>query len=759
MKLKRLLTLGTLSGLVLATSLTLASAQDDNLDTLRIAFIGRENGRGAQLDRQLYQAAVTAADQINAGDDDDEAGIRLANGDRYALEVVYYPADTSDDALEALDDAVADDSIAILGPHERDLAEAIQSAGTQGVAVLLGAPDSPDGENLFRVTASLEDRATAAADYLVNERHLTRVGVFSANTEDALAGTEAFKEAAGDEVIVADIVREADEDDFNTDVQKLRDEDAEALFIWSLDEQSQNLIAALRDGGWDGDIVYAGLDTDFVARAGSELTAGLYGVANWSNVAYDSASENFVADYQEQWGVVPPDAAASYYDAVYLLADSIADAGLQPASLRSDLASQTAYEGVQGRYDNASIDALRVIQAADDGGFVEVVQYEDGVCQNCPDTWWADTVSASTTSSATFRIGLIGTLDGASEALGRQIEQAARLAVREINEAGGVIGANSVRYTLDLVSYSAETGEAAGTAFQNAVEDGVQLIVGPDYNGQVIPNLFRAENEALVQLVSATSDQVTVNGGSYIYQLRATDATLASAAAQYLLDVRELTRFATVAVRTDYGLDAVEVFTDAVRTSDDGEVLLELEHDVDAADFAGLADQIVNANVEAVALWSTQPAFSALASELQTRNWDGILVYGYLTPELVENLSRNSFEIIGPVNWWASAGDWVSLDFNARYVERYGEAPVPQAAVYYDAIYLAASQVMGGSPDGIQAGINRLDTFIGVQGSYHPTRFDSGELTRHVVIVDIQQGVVSEVARYDDGQCLIGCGS
>lgn len=754
MKLRRLLALSML----LATSL-LVSAQNENLDTLRIAFIGRENGRGAQLDQQLYQAAVTAADQINAGDDDDEAGIRLANGDRYALEIVYYPADTTDEALEALDDAVDDDAVAVLGPHEHDLAEAIQEAGTQGLAMLSGADDSPDGENLFRVTASLEDRAEAAADYLVNERHFIRIGVFSSNTDEALAGTDAFKAAAGDSVVVADFVREADEDDFAADVQTLRDVDAEALFIWALDSQTTNLLTVLRESGWDGEIVYAGLDADFISTAGIELARDLYGLVNWTSAAYDAASQNFVADYQVQWGIMPPDAAASYYDAVYLLADSIADVGIQASSIRSDLATQTDFTGVQGTYTNASTNALRVIQAQSDGSFIEVVRYTNAVCQTCPDIWWADNSSANTTSNAVFRIGLIATLDGSTEAVGEQIEQAARLAIREINEAGGVIGANGVRYTLDLVTYSAETGEAAGTAFQQALSDGVQLIIGPDYNGQAIPNLFRAENEQLVQLVSATSDQITVNGGSYVYQLRSTDATLATAAAQYLLDVRELTRFATVAVRTDYGLDSVEVFSDTVRTSENGEIVLELEHDVEVTDLTALADQIVNANVEAVAVWSTQPAFSVLAAELQAHNWDGILVYGYLTPELAQSVSQISFEIISPVNWWSNASDWVSLDFSTRYTERYGEAPIPQAAAYYDAVYLVAFQLAGDSPDGIQAGLNGLDTFIGVQGSYHPSRYDSGELTRQVIIVSVAQGVVSESARFDDGQCLIGCGS
>jgi branched-chain amino acid transport system substrate-binding protein len=752
---KRLLTIGLIPALLLAGALV--AAQTDDLENLRIAFIGRDSGRGAELDRQLYQAALLAAEQINAGEDDDEAGIETASGDRYALEIVYYCADSAADAVDALEQAVEDDAVAVLGPHDDELAAAIEDAGTQGLPVLLGAPDSPDGESLFRLTAALEDRATTAADYLVNQRHYTRIAVLASNTDQALAGVDAFKTAAGSSVLVADIVRDADEEDFSVDVQTLRDSEAEALFVWALDDQVIALLEALREGGWDGEIVFAGLDAAFVEAAGADLTAGLVGVTNWSNAAYDSAGQTFAAAYAARWEVPAPDQAAAYYDAVALLAQAITEVGVQPASIRTELSSQTDFYGVQGEYDNATADALRVIQTRADGSFIEVVRYAGGECQNCPQTWLADTTGDSATSAETFRIGLIATLDGSAEAIGEQIEQAVRLAIREINEAGGVVGTNGVRYTLDLVTYTAESGETAGTAFEQAISDGVQIVIGPDYNAQVLPNLFRAENAGTLQLVSATLDQVTANAGSSVYQLRATDSALASAAARYLVDVRGLTRFASVAVRTDYGLDGVEAFNDVISASDDAGVLLELEHDVDADDLAALADQIVAANVEALAVWSNQPAAAALIAELDARGWQGVLVYGYLTTDFLAGLGEISFEIVAPVNWWSSAQDWLSQDFATRYTARYGDAPIPQAAAYYDAVYLIADGLDQSGESGLANWLNGLDSFVGVQGMYRPDAYGTGELSRSVLLLSVQGGVVREAARYDDVACVIGC--
>lgn len=727
------------------------AAQDDDTETLTIAFIGREASRDAALDRQLYQAAVTAADRINSGADDDEAGIEASDDTTYRLSVVYYPADTTDEVADALEDAQDDGAVAVLGSHAQNLAESVDAASAQGMAVLVGAGDAATADPLYRLTASAADRAAAAADYLVNERHMTRIAVLAVDTEEALNAVAAFKAAVSTDVVVMDVVREADEDDFSADARTLRDEEAEALFVWALDAQTIDLLEALREDGWAGEVVYGALDTSFMQAADADLTAGLYGVVNWTDAAYDAASQTFVSAYLAQWGERPLEDAAAYYDAVNLLAAAVAEAGDDVGAVRTALLNGGAVVGAQGAYDGLSINTVRVVQVGSDGAWVEVARYAEAVCQTCPDTWLADSEGVDVTDSQTVRVGLIAALDGAAAETGDNIEQAARMALREVNDLGGVIGSDGVRYTFDLVAYPASTPEEASAALEQAQADGVQFVIGPDSNAQVIPNLFRAGSA--VQLVSATTDQAT---SGTLYQLRPTDSVLAQATAAYLLDVRGLTRFATVAARTDYGHDGIETFADTVAASDEGTVVLALEHDVEQADLSALADQIVGAGVEAVALWTTEPAARALSSALAERGWSGVVAYGYLTPSFVADAP--TVEWVGAVNWWADAGDWVSGDFTTRYQARYGQAPAPQAAVYYDAIYLLARGLENSGADGVSAWLADLDRFIGVQGVYQPASFGTGELTRSTVVLGVSGGQAAPLARYDDGQCVVGCG-
>jgi branched-chain amino acid transport system substrate-binding protein len=759
MNLKRTIMIGALVATLGVGAIASVGAQDDTLDTLRIGFIGRANGRGAELDQQLYQAAVTAAQQINVGDDDDEAGVRASDDTRYNLEVVFYGAETADDAVDAYEEALGDDVIAILGPQEADHVEAIADADTQGLALISASPQLSvtSGNGIFRAAAAHDDWAEALANYLVDERHLTRIAVLSSNTDEALAGTDAFKTAAGDANIALDLVREADESDFSEDVRSLRDSDAEALVVWALDAQMIALLDELRGSNWDGIVIYAGLDNAFVADAGAELAAGIYGPMQWNASAYDARSGEFVADYSAEWGIAPPDAAAAYSDVVYLLTQSISDVGIDGSAIRSNLSNQD-YAGIQGAYDNAQTDALRLMQVQPDGALIEAAQYANGECVNCADLWWADSSAVAATTTETLRIGLIASLDGAAEDIGTQIEDAARLAIREINDAGGVVGPNSTRYLLDLVAYNATNAETAEAAFNQAVQDGVALIIGPDTNGQVMPNAFRAENNETLQLVSATLDQIGLNSGGYLFQMRANDTALAQAAASYLVDVREMTRFASVAIRTDYGLDGAAAFNDVVNASDDGELVLEMEHSVDATDFAGIVDQLVAANVEAISMWSSQPAAEVLMAELSVRGWDGVMVYGFMTPAFAQTLGDVPFEVASPVSWWADGQDWFGSAFAEGYRERYGADPLPQAAAYYDAVHLIGRGLDEAGTSGLRAWLEGVDEFVGVQGSYRPDAYGSSELSRNVTLLSVSGGTTEVIARYDDGVCLIGCG-
>ncbi|GAB4442033.1 MAG: hypothetical protein Kow00120_10790 [Anaerolineae bacterium] len=743
-----------------------AAAQTET--TLLVAFIGADSGSQAATDQLLYQAAVLAAEQINSSGAGLYAqGVTGPDGARYRFEVLYYPADTDSGALDALADAVADGAIAVLGPDPAGRVRAILNAGTPALPLLYGAPDAPDGggtgDYAFHLAADYADWAEAAADYLVNERLFSKVAVAAVDAEAVQSSVAVFTEAvedAGAEV-VANLMHTASADDLLADAREIGASGADALFAWTLDAQAARLAEALQTIGWDGVALYAGMGGSFVELAGAAVASGAYGVVGWTPAAYDALSQSFVDAYSARWGSAPPDHAAAYFDAMYLLAEAVRDAGSDPDAIASALDGSADYYGVQGDYDGAETSGLRVIQVNATGALVEAALYVGGVCANCPDIWSLEAADADA-GRAVATLALIATLDGPAEARGRQAEQAAALAVREINNAGGVIDPDGVRYMLFLQSYSATTADEAANSITAAASAGARAVLGPDYNALIKPNLSLAAQAGVPLLTTATDSWIPNDDPTdYVFQVRANDAAAASAAAAYLLDVRGLTDFATVSVRADYALNAVDALTQVIVASGDGRVVRAVEHDLDEDDFATIASQIVASGAQSVLAWTTPTAATRLLDALGAQGWTGVYVYGYLTPELVDTLDAPAgIELLGAASWWPAGASWASQRFTESYVARYGETPGPQSAAYYDAVYLIAHAISeaGSAPADIQAWLAETGAMVGVQGVYQPATYGQGETTRSVMLVRVDAAGVHAVARYEGTVCMGGCG-
>jgi branched-chain amino acid transport system substrate-binding protein len=726
-----------------------ALAQD--ADTLTIAFIGSENA----ADQVLFRAAQLAANEINAETGDDE--LRDAEDNAYELAIRFYEASNESETLDAYQDAVDDDAIAVLMSTDGDNLDALVDDASISIPVFHAVADGTSGNSFYRLVADYASQADDIADYLVNERHFSQIAVAAADSSSAQDAQDAFVtavEADGGEIVI-DSSHSADADDLQSDAEDIRESGAEALLLWTLDSQAVELLEALQNEGWDGLIVYNNLSPNFIERAGS-LAEGLYSPATWTALAYDSQSQAFSHDFAAQYNAQPSSAAAAYYDAVYLLAEAVRQGGENAAS---ELSTLGEYDGVQALYNNAQAEDLLLVQYWG-GSVLEAARYTAGVCVNCLDTWRAETDAEDVSSRDSLLIALIIPTNGPAEALGNALENAVDLAVSEINDAGGLLTSDTIQYTLVVQSYSANNSQEAAAALQAAKDDGAVVVMGLDFNAQVLDNLAIVGQIALPQFVSATDARIPVlERSNSALQIRSNDAAIADAVVSYLVNERELEGISTVAARTDYAREAQAAAEDAIAASDEGRLEVSLNYDLGETDFSALATQIVDSASEAVLVWSPPADASALLAALESAGYEGVFVYPYLTGENLGSFQSENIEVLAASNWWASASDWASVSFSAAYSDNYGDAPLPQAVSYYDAVYWLAAGIESVGSDSTALNNYLLDTesFVGVQGEYLPATYGDGETIRSVFIGTVDGETLVETARYNGETCLFGC--
>jgi len=153
--------------------------------------------------------------------------------------------------------------------------------------------------------------------------------------------------------------------------------DFDAIFLAGSLPEGAEIIREIRALGIDVPIhAGIGLDSPALAQLGGEAVEGVHVTTVFHPDMPGPRVAAFVSAYQAETGERPDAAAAQGYDAVYLLAAAMEQAGsVQPAAIAGALRASQDYPGVSGRYRfNAwgeLVDKAVIFQRVDDG----VLQY------------------------------------------------------------------------------------------------------------------------------------------------------------------------------------------------------------------------------------------------------------------------------------------------------------------------------------------------------------------------------------------------
>jgi branched-chain amino acid transport system substrate-binding protein len=156
----------------------------------------------------------------------------------------------------------------------------------------------------------------------------------------------------GGTIIHEDFFQTGDKD-FSAHITKLKNVDADAVFIAAIPNEAGVTVKQIRESGIDIPIISAdGFDTELVAEVpGPKLADDVY----FSTHAYRESDrpevEEFIEAYNEEYGRDPENAfAALGFDAVGLIADAIERAGTtESEALKEALAETMNYQAVTGK--------------------------------------------------------------------------------------------------------------------------------------------------------------------------------------------------------------------------------------------------------------------------------------------------------------------------------------------------------------------------------------------------------------------------
>ncbi|HVU10731.1 MAG TPA: ABC transporter substrate-binding protein [Phototrophicaceae bacterium] len=352
----------------------------------------------------------------------------------------------------------------------------------------------------------------------------------------------------------------------------------------------------------------------------------------------------------------------------------------------------------------------------------------------------------SAQSQPGFNIGVLDSERG-------PISNGARLAVREINAAGGVLGADGTMVQLNLVTEPSNFGLNLNQAVTALKAANVQAVIGPQTSDEVLNGLAALQSLGVPVITTATDDTITTKDTTgMIFRARASDMLQGQALASYLISTYQLTPVATV--QLDVASTAAVVgFTtaaSALGVTPKPAVVLN-----DASQMNASITTLATANPAVIVAYGAPSLAASLYSGLRTQNWKGLFVYNQaLDPAFNGGLTLNQESgVVAATTWPFTALDDSSTTFLNAYIRAYGELPSPIEAASYDAVKLIAQALT--QPGSLHDNLVNAQPLQGVQGVLKAQGIAPNDLSNNVAIFKLGDlGAPEVLARYQGNQLL-----
>jgi branched-chain amino acid transport system substrate-binding protein len=324
-----------------------------------------------------------------------------------------------------------------------------------------------------------------------------------------------------------------------------------------------------------------------------------------------------------------------------------------------------------------------------------------------------------------IKIGAIQPMTGTVASWGQHGERAMRIAVQEINAAGGIRG-----HQVQLILEDSQGDPKVGVnALKKLIDvDKVPLVIGDAISPVSFATAPIASTRHVVLLSpGSTAALLTREGGNYFFRVMPSDALQSKITAEWIagLGFRDV---AVVGTNNVWGKGLVEFFSREFPKRG-GRLALEQLVGEQVSDFRTVIEKIRAADPDAIyaPLYQTQAGqFLRQLKQLGVP----IQVFGadvYEAPELLETAGDAANGVL--FTTFVQQDNDISRNFRAKYRAEYGMDPINYAYFAYDAMKLAAHAIdeAGYNAARIRQALLRTRDFRGATGI---TAFDEhGDVT------------------------------
>jgi len=260
-------------------------------------------------------------------------------------------------------------------------------------------------------------------------------------------------------------------------------------------------------------------------------------------------------------------------------------------------------------------------------------------------------------------------LTGTGTTSGTNFDNGIKLAVKEINAAGGILGKK-----IDYVSYDTQSnpGVAKGLT-DKAVDDSAYVVMGPVFSGSIMVSMASTKRAEIPNFTGGEAAAITQQGNPYVFRTSFTQSTAMPKIANYIKDKVKAKTVDVVYVNNDFGKGGRDLIIKALEARGI-KVGADISSEPGQVDFSSVVVKAKQSNADALFAYTNEEESARLLRELKKQ--------GYKKPVLGETVltSQKVIELAGDAANGAIAHVGLTADapqagvkkFDAAFQKEYG---------------------------------------------------------------------------------------
>jgi branched-chain amino acid transport system substrate-binding protein len=224
---------------------------------------------------------------------------------------------------------------------------------------------------------------------------------------------------------------------------------------------------------------------------------------------------------------------------------------------------------------------------------------------------------ASLTQQGPVTIVGLMELSGTGTTAGTNFDNGVKLAVKEINAAGGILG-RKIEYTTMDTQSAPQTAKALA---QKAVDQSAYVVMGPVFSGSFIVSMAETKRAEIPNFTGGEAANITEQGNPYVFRTSFTQSTAMPKLARYIKDTVKAKSVAMIWVNNDFGKGGRDSMAKALEAQGI-KVAADISTDPGQVDFSAAVLKAKQSNADALFVYTNEEESARALRELKKQGYD-----------------------------------------------------------------------------------------------------------------------------------------